>query len=131
MQLTRYAKNALYDPKCIHFYQGRPFAVDQLLSDTLNYFRKEHGTVDSLVENLIELRLEQFSRDRFTFQQQSNQLDNSDYHLMGALMLRYDSTATKGASPRSWCLYLRSYIEDAEGSIWRILMNDNEEASVR
>jgi hypothetical protein len=131
VELTRYAKNALYDPKCIHFYQGRPFPVDQLLSDTLSYFRNEHGAVDALVENLIELRLEQYSRDKFTFQQQSNQFDHSDYHLMGVLMLRYDSTATKGTSPRSWCLYLRSYIEGADGSIWRILVDDEEEQSVR
>jgi hypothetical protein len=104
--------------------------VDQLLSDTLNYFRNEYGVVDALVESLVELRLEQYSRDKFTFQQQSNQLDHSDYHLMGALMLRYDSTSTKGTSPKSWCLYLRSYMDDADGSIWRILLDDDEGQSV-
>ncbi|KAI8061466.1 uncharacterized protein B0P05DRAFT_477604 [Gilbertella persicaria] len=76
---------------------------------------------------MIELRLEQYARDKFTFQQQSNQLDHADYYLMGVLMVRYDSTANKGYSSNAWSLYLRDYIEDPEGSIWRIFCDEQDQ----
>lgn len=99
--------------------------MDQLLYDTLDYFKQEKSSVDSLVEELIELRLEQFARDRFLFQQESNVLDNTTYQLMGALMARYDSTASNGSSSNCWCLYLRDYVE-SDGNLWRIIVNDTE-----
>lgn len=115
----------LYDPKCIHFFQGRPIPINDLLQDTLHYFKQE-GHVDSLVEALINLRLDKYKNDKLVFERQTSELDNTDYHLLGALMVRYDSTASRGSAPRSWCLYLRDYVENADGSIWRILLEDDE-----
>lgn len=52
------------------------------------------------------------------FESESGDLDDAEYHLMGALMVRYDH--------RSWCLYLRDYIESSEGISWRILSSEEE-----
>ncbi|KAI9253710.1 hypothetical protein EDC94DRAFT_619537 [Helicostylum pulchrum] len=125
VQLIRYGRNKVLDPKCYHIYQDSILPVDQLLYDTLDYFKQEKSGVDSLVEELIELRLEQFARDKFLFQQESNALDNTTYQLMGALMARYDSTASNGSLSNCWCLYLRDYVE-SDGNLWRIIVNDTE-----
>lgn len=122
----------LYDPNCIHFYQGSAVPIDTILNDTLSYFKKEKNAVDPLVEKLIELRLEKFAKDKYAFQKQLNELDHTDYHLMGVLMARYDSTASGGYAPRSWCFYIRDFTaETNEGSVWRILLDDEEEIRVK
>jgi hypothetical protein len=74
---------------------------------------------------LIKLRLEQFSRDKLKFQQESNEMDDTTYHLMGVLMTRYDSLTSH--SSKSWCLYLRDYTMSEDGASWRILYKDSEE----
>lgn len=123
--MTRFGRNTVLDPKCFRFYQGRILPVDQLLYDTLDYLKQEQSDTNKLVEQLIELRLEQYSRDKFMFQQESKELDNTNYHLMGALMARYDSSVSNGSAPDSWCLYLRDYV-DSDGSAWRVIYADKE-----
>ncbi|KAK4509712.1 uncharacterized protein ATC70_007014 [Mucor velutinosus] len=125
-ELTRYSKSMLYDPKCIHFFQGRPVHVNDLLQDTLSYLQRENGHIDPIVEALIRLRLDKYDQDKSTFERQTSELDATDYHLLGALMVRYDSIASRGSAPRSWCLYLRDYVENADGTVWRILLEDGE-----
>ncbi|KAI8643171.1 hypothetical protein BD408DRAFT_342904 [Parasitella parasitica] len=78
------------------------------------------------METLINLRLDKYEHDKLEFERQTEELDDADYHLLGALMVRYDSTASRGSASRSWCLYLRDYIEDEDGSTWRILLEDGE-----
>lgn len=116
----------LYDPKCIHFFQGRPLPINDLMQDTLSFLKRENGTIDPLVEALIKLRLDKYDQDKSAFERQTSELDTTDYHLLGALMVRYDSIASRGSAPRSWCLYLRDYAENADGSVWRILLEDAE-----
>lgn len=77
------------------------------------------------MEQFIELRLEQYTRDKFKFQQESKDLDNTNYQLMGALMARYDSSASNGSAPDCWCLYFRDYV-DSDGSAWRVIYTDKE-----
>ncbi|OAD02158.1 hypothetical protein MUCCIDRAFT_164096 [Mucor lusitanicus CBS 277.49] len=125
-ELTRYSKSMLYDPKCIHFFQGRPLPINDLMQDTLSFLKRENGTIDPLVEALIKLRLDKYDQDKSAFERQTSELDTTDYHLLGALMVRYDSIASRGSAPRSWCLYLRDYAENADGSVWRILLEDAE-----
>lgn len=101
--------------------------MDDILNDTLEYLKQEHEKseeTDKVVEQLIELRLEQYSRDKFKFQQESNELDDTTYHLMGALMTRYDSLVSH--SSKSWCLYLRDYTKGDDGSSWRVMFEYGE-----
>ncbi|EPB89306.1 hypothetical protein HMPREF1544_03815 [Mucor circinelloides 1006PhL] len=105
---------------------GRPIPVNDLLQDTLRYLQRENDHIDPVVEALIQLRLDKYDQDKSTFERQTSELDATDYHLLGALMVRYDSIASRGSAPRSWCLYLRDYVENADGSVWRILLEDDE-----
>ncbi|KAL9554099.1 hypothetical protein MBANPS3_002965 [Mucor bainieri] len=125
-ELTRYSKSMLYDPKCMHFFQGRPIPVNDILQDTLDYLERENGAVDPIVEALIKLRLDKYDQDKSAFERQTWELDATDYHLLGALMVRYDSFASRGSAPRSWCLYLRDYVESADGSVWHVLVENDD-----
>lgn len=123
--MTRLGRKEVLDPKCFRLFQGRILPVDQLLYDTLDYLKGEDSDCNKLVEQFIELRLEQYTRDKLQFQQESEELDNTNYHLMGALMARYNGSASDGSAPDCWCLYLRDYV-DSDGSTWRIIYTDND-----
>ncbi|CEP11631.1 hypothetical protein [Parasitella parasitica] len=92
VELTRYAKAMLYNPSCIHFFQGKAISVNDLLQDTLLYFKQEKHHVDPLVEALIQLRLDKYDHDKSEFERQTSELDDTDYHLLGALMATSDQT---------------------------------------
>lgn len=131
--MTRYSKNIAYDPQCLHFYQGRAVPIDTILKDTLSYFdhSKKEGDVNSLIHKWIGLRLEKYTKDNDAFQKQLDELDHADYHLMGVLMVKYDSSASGGYGPRSWCFYLRDYMSgNKDGSTWRVIIDDEEEQKV-
>ncbi|KAI9470873.1 MAG: hypothetical protein EXX96DRAFT_511385 [Benjaminiella poitrasii] len=125
IELTRFTKRTMYDPKSMHFFQGHAFPVDHLLNDTLQYLKKERGDdpLSTLVEKMIELRLEKFTRDKYAFIQHSNDLDHTDYHLLGVLMVR--SKQDDQNVNANWCLYLRDYYMEG-GSLWRVFLNDSE-----
>lgn len=97
------------------------FSVDEILESTLDYFKEEKSEMNTVLEGLIELRLEQYSRDKFKYDQECDILDNTSYQLMGVLMARYDSNASNAS--QGWCLYSRDYVE-SDGSMWRIILDE-------
>ncbi|RCH94699.1 hypothetical protein CU097_012236 [Rhizopus azygosporus] len=112
-------KAGLFNSKCSYNYNGQFIPIDKLLQDTKDYFKETHNTPECVVlQQLLNLRLEQFERDMTEFEKESVSVDSAEYNLMGALLVRYDGT--------SWCLYLRDYIESPEGTSWRILGSDEE-----
>ncbi|KAI8993182.1 hypothetical protein BDB01DRAFT_775480 [Pilobolus umbonatus] len=125
-QLTRYGKYSIREPSLVHHYKGQSIPIDQLLNNTLKYLRTETSTVDPTMERLINARLEQYTNDLASFENKTSNLDRYDYHLLGALMVRYDCTGNKATLPNSWCLYLRDYTESNDGSIWRVIYGQEE-----
>ncbi|KAI8380262.1 hypothetical protein BD560DRAFT_387618 [Blakeslea trispora] len=125
IQLTRWSKSNAYDPKCVQFYRGRAIPIDCLLKDTLHYFEKQ--TIQPALEKLIQLRLTQYAEDTDKYNEQTSQLDHADYDLVGALMVRYDSTPNRGYASDAWCLYLRDFIETSDGSSWRVLYDEQDQ----
>ncbi|KAG1444221.1 hypothetical protein G6F56_010385 [Rhizopus delemar] len=67
---------------------------------------------------MLDLRLEQFSRDMNEFEKESGSLDDTEYHLMGAIMVNNECTTC--------CLYLRDYAESPEGRNWRVFGLEEE-----
>lgn len=72
---------------------------------------------------LVEKRLEQFARDRFKQKQELEQHRRvaADYSLMGALMRRYDDSMQAIHGGEQWCLYIRDYIYNDAGTVWRVI----------
>lgn len=119
VQLLIQGKTGLFNSKCSYNYNGQFIPIDKLLQDTKDYFKETYSTSEyAVLQQLLNLRLEQFERDMTQFEKESVNVDGAEYHLIGALMVRYDGTL--------WCLYLRDYIESPEGVSWRILGSDEE-----
>lgn len=125
VQLTQLGQKRILNPNCYHLYGDRVLPVDQVLRDALAFLKSEDNA-DEIVEKLINLRLEQYAKDISQAQQESSELDNTDYQLMGALLVRYDSSASEGNAPNAWCLYLRDYMNSEDGNMWRVILKDNE-----
>lgn len=125
VQLTQLGQKKILNPNCYYLYGDRVLPVDQVLRDALAFLKSE-DSADEIVEKLIDLRLEQYAKDISQAQQESSELDTTDYQLMGALLVRYDSSASEGNAPNAWCLYLRDYMNSEDGNMWRVILKDNE-----
>ncbi|KAG1057965.1 hypothetical protein G6F43_000247 [Rhizopus delemar] len=118
VELIRQSKTSLLSHKCTYNYHNKLIPINEILQDTKSYFEHNASAESSILQQLLDLRLDRFSHDMAKFESESGDLDDAEYHLMGALMVRYDH--------RSWCLYLRDYIESSEGISWRILSSEEE-----
>ncbi|KAL0092238.1 hypothetical protein J3Q64DRAFT_1829759 [Phycomyces blakesleeanus] len=104
------------DPRfSIQDSQGKQIPLDSVLVGTLQYLQKNVSPEERQgTEHLVELRLEQFSRDRYELQR----FPATHFVLIGALMKQ--TTTIMGTSDK-WCVYMRDFIEDNAGTNWRVL----------
>ncbi|ORX47206.1 hypothetical protein DM01DRAFT_1339223 [Hesseltinella vesiculosa] len=135
IKLIRYGKVAsLQDDRLTCTHKGRPMAIDTVLRGTLSYLEKNEsiramdidGSVSSSSANLqllIRDRLRVY--DHVKEQTTKPLLIRSDFLLMGALMVHVSDPAL----PPKWCLYLRDYMGDTNGSHWRVL-NDMTQSDI-
>ena len=128
---------------CYCYYQGSPVRIDSILDATMNYLSEQHGSGEAessssslsssaatsssmqVLGQLVQSRMHRFKHDmEIISQQQENTLQaSSDYILMGALMHRYD-----GQEPQ-WEFYLRDFISNDDGKLWRVISDQNTERS--
>lgn len=69
--------------------------------------------------------------EKYQIEQEARQdlQSDIDYILMGALMVRRDGISTAGYGKQIWYLYLRDYIGDAAGALWRVIADDDSPSS--
>ncbi|KAI8093019.1 uncharacterized protein BX664DRAFT_260136 [Halteromyces radiatus] len=76
-------------------------------------------------------RLEQLAKDREEYEQSRSVQPTSDFVMMGALMVKYDAIQMNGMMENAWYLYLRDYMDDVTGSIWRVLHAGDQDIEMR
>ncbi|KAI7885339.1 hypothetical protein K492DRAFT_234136 [Lichtheimia hyalospora FSU 10163] len=130
----KYAKDvaSLQDKRLFYYHEKAPIPIDSILCGTMKYLEGRHPGPESSstsssqlagLGQLVEKRLEQFARDRFKQKQHLEQHRRvaADYNLMGALMRRYDDSMQAVHGGEQWCLYIRDYIYNDAGTVWRII----------
>ncbi|KAG2226689.1 hypothetical protein INT45_001036 [Circinella minor] len=118
--------------------QGSPVRIDSILDATMNYLNEKHVSKKAessssvatpvsssmqVLEQLVQSRICRFKHDKeIISKQQENTLQaSSNYILMGALMNRYDPQEPQ------WEFYLRDFISNDDGKLWRVLSDHNAE----
>lgn len=130
----KYAKDvsALQDKRLFYYHEKAPIPIDSILCGTMKYLEKKHPGPESssaassqvaTLGQLVEKRLEQFARDRYKQKKHLEQHRRvaADYNLMGALMRRYDDSMQAIHNGEQWCLYIRDYIYNDAGTVWRVI----------
>ncbi|KAI8339957.1 hypothetical protein BC941DRAFT_348609 [Chlamydoabsidia padenii] len=81
----------------------------------------ELSSLKSKTTELLKKRLEQLAKDRQEYEQAHSSRSESDFVLMGALMVKLDGTHINDTTQNGWYLYLRDYMVDDIGSTWRVI----------
>ncbi|CAO3638510.1 unnamed protein product [Cunninghamella blakesleeana] len=127
---SRKKNTFLLDKKLVYPSEGRRIPISKILNGTLTYISNHsHLNSDPSSNDLISMinqRLNQFKIDTEKIQQIEKEND-VQYTLAGVLMVKYDASIDGGEMDDAWCLYLRDYVEDENGSKWRVISGTKEQ----
>ncbi|ORZ18816.1 hypothetical protein BCR42DRAFT_449956 [Absidia repens] len=138
IELVRYGKKVanLHDERFTCVYEGQYISLENILNGALEYMsnRRQSATESSSsttttvnhtdaqsISALLKQRMEQLAEERKEYERKSAGRSETDFVLMGALMVKSDTTQSTGAIEDDWYLYLRDYTADVSGSNWRII----------
>ncbi|CAO3597889.1 unnamed protein product [Absidia cylindrospora] len=138
IELVRYGKKVatLHDERFTCVYEGQYISLENILNGTLEYMsnRRQSSTESSSastttvnhtdtqsISALLKQRIEKLAEERREYERKSVGRSETDFVLMGALMVKSDATQSNGAIEDDWYLYLRDYTADISGSNWRII----------
>lgn len=120
----RHSKTILLNHRFAYNRHEEFIPLNHLLQDAKIHFAQQETTPENIIlQQMLDLRLEQFSRDMNEFEKESGSLDDTEYHLMGAIMVNNECTTC--------CLYLRDYAESPEGRNWRVFGLEEEKRVTR
>lgn len=115
--------------------KGNPIPISSILQGTLSYLESRKTVQQSLakINDTINNVLNHVEKYRIEQEQRQDLQSDIDYILMGALMVHRDGISTAGYGKQMWYLYLRDYISDGAGTLWRVIAEEDsvDEPQVR
>ncbi|KAI9255544.1 hypothetical protein BY458DRAFT_519933 [Sporodiniella umbellata] len=119
VQLVRHSKTILLGQRFAYNHNEEFVPLNYVLQDAKDYFSQcESSPENSALQEVLDLRLGCFAQDMNTLERESNELDNTEYHLTGAIMASNEHPMC--------CLYMRDFAESPEGLNWRIFGLEEE-----
>lgn len=111
--------------------KGNPIPINTILQGALSYLETRDAIRESIpsLNTTVNAVLNQVEKYQIKQEARQDLQSDIDYILMGALMVRRDGISTAGYGKQIWYLYLRDYIGDAAGALWRVIADDDSPSS--